>query len=89
MKTPFTLYHLSYCPYCQTVRRAAAELGLELALVDLNEDSTARSVLLQARGRATVPVLRIPKDNGDLFLGESTDIVAFLRSWAGSALKAA
>jgi glutaredoxin len=71
------------------VRRAAAELGLELALVDLNEDSTARSVLLQARGRATVPVLRIPKDNGDLFLGESTDIVAFLRSWAGSALKAA
>lgn len=89
MKTPLTLYHLSYCPFCQKVRRAADELGLELGLVDVTEDSTARSVLLQARGWATVPVLRIPEDHGDRFLGESDDIVAFLHSWAESVRKAA
>ena len=89
MKAPFALYHLSSCPFCLKVRRAADELGLELELIDLNEDPMARSVLLQARGRATVPVLRIPEGHGDRFLGESDDIIAFLHSWVESAQKAA
>ena len=89
MKTPLSLYHLSYCPYCMKVRKAADKLGLKLDLIDVNEDSTARTVLLKARGRATVPVLRIPEGRGDRFLGESDDIDAFLQSWVKTEREAA
>ena len=37
-------------------------------------------MLLAARGRATVPVLRIPTDDGFELLPESDDIVAYLRA---------
>lgn len=73
-----TLYHLSLCPFCVRVRRAARQLGIELKLVDLAEDPSARPYLLRERGRATVPVLGIPTDEGERLLGESRDIIAFL-----------
>lgn len=73
------LYHLPHCPYCRKVRRAAAELGIELELVDISRDEAARRLLFSARGRATVPVLRIPTTDGFELLPESDDIVAFLR----------
>ncbi|MFT5683332.1 MAG: glutathione S-transferase [Myxococcota bacterium] len=74
-----TLYHTPYCPYCHVVRRAASSLGIHLDLVDINEDHTARAMLMQRRGRATVPVLLIPDGDKGRLMPESADIVSYLR----------
>lgn len=80
MDAPLTLYHLGYCPYCQKVRRAAAELGIDLALVDVDEEPAARQYLIDHLGRSTVPVLGIPTESGEQLLPESDDIVVYLRA---------
>lgn len=75
-----TLYHLAWCPFCVRVRTAADALGVELDLVDISEQPEARVDLVRRRGRATVPVLGIPNDDGtETLLGESRDIVAYLQ----------
>ena len=75
-----TLYHLSYCPFCHKVRRAADELGVSLNLVEIQEHPEARALLMRELGRATVPVLRIEHaDGGYTLLPESSDIVRYLR----------
>lgn len=85
MTATLSLYHLRTCPFCLKVRRAAAELGIELELIDIAADPAARRRLLDARGRATVPVLSIPtEDGGEQLLPESNDIVAYLRRHAAS-----
>lgn len=87
--THFTLYHLPGCPFCLKVRRAAAELGIGLTLIDVSEDRDARAYLIEKRGRATVPVLAIPVEDssgeGVVLLPESDDIIAYLRSLPVSA----
>ncbi len=84
MDPRFTLYHLPYCPYCIKVRVAAERLGVELDLVDITADPAARAKLLEARGRATVPVLGIHTATGERLMGESADIVKYLEANAGS-----
>ncbi|MEM7158677.1 MAG: glutathione S-transferase N-terminal domain-containing protein [Myxococcota bacterium] len=79
MTATLSLYHLRTCPFCLKVRRAAAELGIELELIDIAADPAARRRLLDARGRTTVPVLSIPSEDGETLLPESDDIVAYLR----------
>ena len=81
---PMTLYHLEYCPFCLDVRRAAEQLGIELQLVDVGRDADAREMLLERRGRGTVPVLGIPEDGGERLLGESRDIIDYLRGLAAA-----
>jgi len=81
--TDFTLYHLSYCPFCHRVRRAAERLGIRLNLVEIREHPEARQLLLDQRGKATVPVLRTGPEPGDL-LGESADIIAYLERFAAA-----
>ncbi len=77
-----TLYHLEFCPFCIDVRRAADELGIELQLVDVGRDAEARAMLFERRGRGTVPVLGVPSDDGEQLMGESRDIIAYLRGMA-------
>ena len=79
---PMTLYQLQSCPYCVDVRRAAEKLGIELRYVDVGRDREARNVLYERRGRGTVPVLGIPTDDGERLMGESQDIIAYLRTLA-------
>jgi len=80
-----TLYHLGWCPFCIRVRSAADALGVDLELVEISEQPEARSMLVQRRGRATVPVLGIPNDDGtESLLGESRDIVAYLHERYGA-----
>lgn len=74
-----TLYQMPFCPYCVDVRRAAEELGIELHYVDVGRDREARNMLYERRGRGTVPVLGIPEDGGERLMGESQDIIAYLR----------
>lgn len=78
MNPELTLFHLRGCPYCHKVRRAAHRLGIPLQLVEVREQPWARELLLAARGRATVPVLRITDVDGVSLLPESDDIVAYL-----------
>lgn len=82
MNAPLSLYHLSYCPFCHKVRRAAAELGIELNLIDIAESPEAREHLRAERGRTTVPVLSIPAAQGEILLPESDDIIAYLQAHA-------
>ncbi|MBV1858668.1 MAG: glutaredoxin [Nannocystaceae bacterium] len=79
-----TLYHLEYCPFCIEVRRSAEALGIELTLVDVGQDPQARAMLVERRGRGTVPVLGIPSDDGEHLMGESRDIIDHLRGLAAA-----
>lgn len=83
-----TLYHLEYCPYCHRVLRAADQLGLDLKLVEITQHPEAKDRLFKERGRGTVPVLGIPTKNGEVLLGESSDIIDWLRDNASSLKKA-
>lgn len=77
------LYHFEGCPHCTKVRRAAARLGIPLELHDVRQEPARRAELLKARGRPTVPVLRIEGPEGVRWLPESDEIVAWLHARAG------
>lgn len=74
-----TLYHFDACPYCRRVRRTLDALGVSIELRDIRLDARAREELQAARGRTTVPVLRIEREGGPQWLPESRDIAAYLR----------
>jgi glutaredoxin len=83
------LYRYEGCPYCMMVERAIAELGLEVEQRDIWEDPEHRRALAAARGRTTVPVLRITTaDGAERWMPESRDIVHYLRTRYGAAAEA-
>lgn len=79
-----SLYYLPACPYCRRVLRALDELELELELRNIRAEPDYRAELVAARGRGTVPVLRIKKEGEDEWMPESLDIVAYLKERFGS-----
>ena len=73
------LYYMPTCPFCLRVLGKIEELGLDVELRNTIENSDYRDELMQVRGRATVPVLRITEPDGDdRWMPESADIVAYL-----------
>lgn len=75
------LYHFDSCPFCRTVRANIDSLGIEVELRDIFENPQHREALVNARGRATVPVLRITSPNGEeRWMPESQDIVRYLKA---------
>lgn len=75
-----TLYHRPSCSYCVQVRTAAERMGIALELRDVRQEPRWREELVAARGRATVPVLRIDEKNGTTrWLPESLDIIRYLK----------
>lgn len=75
-----SLYHYDTCFYCRVVRDAIDELGMDVELRDVRADRQYREQLIAARGRKTVPVLRIELDRGDVqWMPESRYIVGYLR----------
>ncbi len=77
----FALYHYVGCPFCTITRSAIDRLGIDVELRDIFQDPQHRRDLIAARGRATVPVLRITSPDGeDRWVPESRDIVQYLRS---------
>jgi glutaredoxin len=73
------LYHLSGCPFCALVLANIERLGIEVELREIYENSQFREELIEARGRATVPVLRINSPDGsERWMPESRDIVRYL-----------
>jgi glutaredoxin len=78
------LYHYNGCPYCSMVRAAIDRLGIDVELRDIFQDDHDRDDLVNVRGRATVPVLRITSSDGeDRWMPESRDIVSYLQETYG------
>lgn len=78
------LYYSPTCPFCQRVMKAIARLGLDVEMRNVIEDSSRRDELIEARGRATVPVLRIQSPNGEVrWMPESLDIIHYLNHMYG------
>ena len=74
-----TLYAFPSCPFCMRVSRALDDLGVQVEYQDIHQSPEAMSELISARGRRTVPVLRIKGDNGqNTWMPESCDIISYL-----------
>ena len=79
-----SLYGYPQCPFCRRVMDAVDSLGLDIPLRNTLEDGERRAELLAAMGRATVPVLSIEEDDGQIrWMPESADIVRFLKERFG------
>ncbi|MDH3533011.1 MAG: glutaredoxin [Gammaproteobacteria bacterium] len=78
------LYHFDGCPFCSMVRAGIDRLGIDVDLRDIFENRQYRDELVEARGRATVPVLRITSPHGEeRWMPESRDILRYLEKAAG------
>jgi glutaredoxin 2 len=78
-----SLYHYDSCPYCHRVRSAIDRLGIEVELRDIDQQPEHLRALMGARGRRTVPVLRIEGEDGSTWMPESADIVRYLEKRFG------
>ena len=75
------LYYSRSCPFCTMVTSAIDRLGLDVELLHVFGESGYRDELVEARGRATVPVLRITAPDGEQrLMPESQDIVRYLNT---------
>ncbi|SHG78253.1 glutaredoxin family protein [Ferrimonas marina] len=82
------LYQFFGCPFCTIVQRAIARNNVEVELRDIHEEPEYLEQLVRARGRATVPVLRITKaDGSEVWMPESRDIAHYLDQQFGSATR--
>jgi glutathione S-transferase len=81
-----SLYMYPSCPYCRRVTSALDRLGVDVEIRNTRVDDSFREELVEARGRATVPVLRIAAPEGedeDVWMPESADIVRYLEQRFG------
>lgn len=75
------LYHFDSCPFSAIARAGIERSGIDVELRDIHENSQYRDELIEARGRATVPVLRITSPDGEeRWMPESRDIVRYLET---------
>lgn len=80
------LYYFDGCPFCVRVQRAIVALGLDVELRNIYRETSYLDELREARGRTTVPVLRITSPHGEeRWMPESADIVAYLQATYGQA----
>lgn len=87
-ETPATdklaLYTMAGCPFCWQVIAVIKRLGLQVEMRDVMAQQAQRQELIEARGRATVPVLRIQSPDGeDRWMPESRDIIHYLEHTYG------
>ena len=87
-ETPATdelaLYTMAGCPFCRRVDETIARLGLDIEMRDVRQARDRREELIEARGRATVPVLWIRSPDGEVrWMPESLDIVHYLEHMYG------
>ncbi len=79
------LYYIDGCPFCDLVRAEIDRLDIDVELRNVFSVNEHREALVNERGRATVPVLRITSPDGDeRWMPESRDIVAYLQKMYGS-----
>ena len=74
------LYYFDGCPFCALVRSEIDRLDIDVELRNIFEDPQHRDDLIDARGRAAVPVLRITSPGGEeRWMPESRDIATSLQ----------
>ncbi len=74
------LYYFDGCPFCNMVSRAIDLLDIDVERRNIMLEPQHRDDLIEARRRATVPVLRITSPDGDeRWMPESRDIVSYLQ----------
>lgn len=72
------LYMTPHCPFCMCVIRAIEGIDTKIEMRDISSRQH-RDDLVAARGRATIPVLRINSPDGsERWMPESRDIVRYL-----------
>ncbi len=69
-----TLYHVSWCPECEVVRRKLAELAIPYEDVVVPDFRPFRAQVHEVSGQYFVPVLK----DGDTVLTETREILAYL-----------
>jgi len=74
-----TLYHVAWCPDCETVRRKLADLRLEYEPIVVPDIRPMRKVVHEVSGQYYVPVLK----DGDRILTETDDILDHLEMTYG------
>lgn len=78
------LYQTAMCPFCVYVRSAITRLGVKVELRDIRSSQALFEELHAARGRGTVPVLKITSPDGSVrWMPESQDIVNYLETHYG------
>jgi len=78
------LYTSAGCPFCWRVINVVERLGLDVEMRDVLVSRERRNELVQARGRATVPVLWIQSPDGSVrWMPESLDIIHYLEHMYG------
>ena len=80
------LYYFDGCPFCVRVLRVIDALGIEVELRNIYREPEHLAALREARGRTTVPVMRITSADGEeRWMPESADIVRYLQATYGQA----
>lgn len=83
-KDKLILYHFAGCPYCGIVNAVISKLDIDVEHRDIFENTKYRDELVKTRGRATVPILRIIAEDGEVrWMAESRDIVRHLEAVFG------
>lgn len=78
------LYTMAMCPFGWRVGRTIKRLGLQVETRDILLHPSFREQLIQATGRATVPVLWIQAPDGSVrWMPESADIIHYLEQTYG------
>lgn len=85
MQSTLALYVTPMCGFCHWVISQIQELGIEVEIRDIYMDENHREALYNARGRLTVPVLRINAEDNEQWMPESRDIVAYLQGLKAAA----
>ena len=80
MTETYQLFQYRSCPFCYRVQRFLDKLELSVPLRDTLRDPQARVDLIEGGGKATVPCLRIDRQDEIIWLYESSDIIEYLGS---------
>ena len=74
------LYYRNFCGFCRRVQTVMAQMGVEIEQRNIWENRDYERELVEATGRATVPVLRLVTEDGSSeWLPESLDIIRYLQ----------
>lgn len=72
------LYQFYACPFCVKTRRAMHRLNVPIEIRDAQHNATQRNDLLTQGGAIKVPCLRIQDSVEDIWMYESSEIIACL-----------
>lgn len=72
------LYQFYACPFCIKTRRTIHQLNLKIETRNAERGSPFRQELETGGGTVQVPCLRLKEPEGDIWMYESSEIIAYL-----------